>query len=96
MRSNAKKCISTDSLVETSTSDLGHSKSSSRTGGISELSDQAPQSTSDESANSLVNDLNQVYIDQVTDEKMDDIDNNNEKFINHGNQSGKWKYHVKM
>lgn len=82
-------------MVESSTSDLGYSKSSSRTGGISELSDQAPQSTSKEPANSIVNDLNQVYIDQVTDEKMD-VDNNNEKFINHGNQSGKWKYHVKM
>lgn len=93
-RSNAKSCASTESVVASSTSEKGHSKSSSRIAGICEVVEQEPRSTSSESAatSKIVNDLNPVFIDQLNsneiDVKVDDIDNNNEKFINHGNQDG--------
>lgn len=72
--------------MESSTSELGCSKSSSGIGGTSEVSDQHRTI----SIESITNDLNEAYSDHVIDEKMDDIDNNNEKFINHDEQGGEF------
>lgn len=91
-RSNAKSSsvASADSLMESNTSELGYSKSSSGIGGTSEVSDQCPRTISIES---ITNDLNEAYhIDHAIDEKMDDIDNNNEKFINHDSQEGEFQF----
>ncbi|XP_055315645.1 ribosomal protein S6 kinase alpha-5-like [Sitodiplosis mosellana] len=92
-RSNPK-CVSvasTDSLVESTTSELGYSKSSSGIGGTSEVSDQCTHSISIESNSSITNDLNGRFIDHG---KLDDIDNNNEKFIDHSNQEDSSCQHV--
>lgn len=77
--------VSTDSLVESTTSELGHSKSSNEFGGgTSEVSGQCTPSISIESNNSVTN----QFIDRVIDVKIVDFDNNNEIFIGHGNQEG--------
>lgn len=67
-------------MVESTTSEIGCSKSSSGIGGISEVSDQCNRTISIESVNSITNG---TYIDHVIDEKLVDIDNNNEKHIDH-------------
>lgn len=87
--SNPKHSIaSTDSLVESTTSELGYSKSSSGIGGISEVSDQCNRTISIESVNSMTNDLNGPFIEHVIDVKLVDIDNNNEKLIDNAEPEG--------
>lgn len=81
--------------MESTTSELGCSKSSSGIGGTSEVSadlDQCTRSISIESNGSITKDMNGRFIDDVIDEKMDDIDNNNGKFIDHGSQEGRFYF----
>lgn len=89
-RSNPKYSVtSTNALVESTTTELGYSKISSGIGGISEVSDRRARTISIESVNSITNDLNGTpYIGHVIDEKLVDIDNNNEKRIDHAEQQG--------
>lgn len=82
------KCLSvanTDSMVESNTV---HSKMSSKIGGTSKVSDIRP--TSVESNKPSTNTLNSdgSHNVKVNYEKMDDIDNNNDKFIKHDGQEG--------
>lgn len=70
--------------MESTTSELGYSKSSSGIGGTSEVSDQyGARSISIESNSSITNELTETFIDRG---KLADIDNNNEKFIDRVNQ----------
>lgn len=74
-------------------SELGNSKSSSGIGGTSEVSDQYPR-ISIESNSYNTNDLNGGFTDHEIDVKMDDIDNNNEKFIDRGDEEGDYYFFV--
>lgn len=91
-RSNPKYSVtSTNALVESTTTELGYSKIASDIGGISEVSsNRCARTISIESVNSITNnDLNGTsYIGHVIDEKLVDIDNNNEKRIDHAEQQG--------
>lgn len=81
------KCLSVasrDSLVESTTSELGYNKNSSGIGGTSEVSDPCgARPMSIESNRSITNELAATFIDRG---KLADIDNNNEKFIDRVNQ----------
>lgn len=82
-RSN-QKC-SVDSLIQSTTSELGYNKSLSAVGGVSEVSEPFHRI----SIESITPDLNGTYIEHaIENEKMVDIDNNNEKLIDHTNQEG--------
>lgn len=97
-RSNPKNSVtSTNALVESTTTELGYSKIASDIGGISEVSsNRCARTISIESVNSITNnDLNGTsYIGHVIDEKLVDIDNNNEKRIDHAEQQGLYTIHT--
>lgn len=86
---------STEALVESTTNELIYNQIETESQPIAEIetTEQCSQSTGDqivETVDPITTNVNgdSVYIEDVIAEKMDDIDNNNEKTIEQDDQEG--------